>query len=103
MNTETFFVFGRRNGKFGYFPQEGTRLDNDTGFSLFVYENPGTYEKDRHWWCVVEETSGVAVSHGHNRKEAIDLAESAIREVGAETMQKSIDNHHTRFGWPPNA
>lgn len=97
-----FYTLNRGMDGMDYILREGFSVSNDFGLSLSVYKSSETYEKDKFFWYVVEESTGLSVGKGHTKAEAIRAALEAIEMRGIESVRKTIENAIEKYGLTPD-
>lgn len=98
---DKFYCYRRDNGIMGFYPQSGSRVKNEFGLTLYVYHSNESYDKDKTWWYVVEERTGMSFGRGHTRTEAIRNALTAIETQGIKLVNESIELAVEKNGLPP--
>lgn len=98
---EQFYSWCRGENGIGFYPRQGTRVYNNFGLILFAYHSDETYEKDKSWWYIVEQYSGLAIGRGHTRAEAVQNTITAINTRGINSIKNSIRDTVEKHGWPP--
>ena len=99
---DKFYSYAIDDGTAGFYPRNGSRVKNDFGLTLYVYHSNETYDKDKAWWYVVEERTGLSFGRGKTRSEAIKNALTSIKMRGIETVKQSIELAVEKHGLPPN-
>lgn len=90
------------NIKVGYMPREGFDVPNTLGFDLAVYRATDktastSYNKVKTWF-VVDTRSGLSITQGGTKKEAIEESLKRLEAIDMEAYQDKIAKLAQEYG-----
>ena len=98
-----FYILSRDEHGFTWKPMKGDVVKNDFGLSMFVYHSKELIAKNGKstWWYVVEESTGLSVTKGGTKKEAVENA-LAMKPTTVAYIRNAITRQTKKNGYPPN-
>jgi len=93
------------NVKVGYMPREGFDVPNDLGFDLAVYcakdSSASTNWNEVKTWFVVDTVTGLSVTQGDTKNEAIDAALARMETLDKDKYRKAVKDTEEKYGPVP--
>ena len=98
-----FYIRSRTDQGYIWKPMKGDVVKNDFGLSLFVYHSKEPIAKNGKatWWYIVEESTGLSVTKGATKKEAVENA-LAMKPTTVAYIRKAIMQYTKKNGYPPH-
>lgn len=85
----------------GFLREEGAFLPNNYGLELVAYRAEPVKGGDKTWY-VVECSSGVGLSEGKTKNEAVRSLEEMVRKMGVEAIETAIERSIGKYGRTPD-
>lgn len=89
------------NIKVGYMPREGDDVPNNFGFDLAVYRAKDKECSDYGTWYVVDARTGLSVSEGDTKKEAVANVLSRLESFSEDKYKEAVLSVEKAYGPVP--
>lgn len=98
-----FYIRSRTEDGFIWKPMMGNVVKNELGMQLYIYHSEELVRKTGKttWWYVVEASTGMSLTKGETKKEALDNV-AKINEKTLGYIKAQIVKFVKQNGYPPN-
>ena len=98
-----FYIRSRTDQGDIWKPMKGDVVKNELGMQLYIYHNEELVRKTGKttWWYVVEASTGMSLTKGETKKEALDNL-TKLNETTLNYVRQGIRKYVKQNGYPPN-